>query len=192
MHITFSKSEINPFTQAPYFTQEEYETYKNLSQGERDALTRLARNPSFKTNLLPNLRRGADRCLSAPFPLHLGYDPTNPTPSAYATQVSGSPHDFFVMLPDGRHKFFDGLTPGTRQLWEAKYGYRGVAQNPEQFGNVISNILYQALDQVAISSGCRYGLTWAFSDPLASYFFKTAFQGNPAYPQDVRYIPYIA
>ncbi len=40
----------------------------------------------------------------------------------YATYITGLPNDFFVLTPEGVGTTFDGRTPGTRNVWETKWG----------------------------------------------------------------------
>jgi RHS repeat-associated protein len=118
---------------------------------------------------------------------------------AYANQVTGATMDYYVETPEGLGSTFDGLTPGTRHLWEVKTGYYStfmdgktpLFSNKRQRG-ITSNITYQALDQVKIAKRCKYLLTWAFDRSDVADFFESTWKGYHAYPQDVRWIRYKA
>jgi hypothetical protein len=103
--------------------------------------------------------------------------------------------DYYVETPEGLGRYFDGLKTGTNQLWEVKTGYYSnflsnstpLFSTKRQMG-ITASITYQALDQVAISKRCGYSLLWSFDNQEVASFVRQSFEGNIAYPQDVRYI----
>lgn len=154
----------------------------------------LQEHPKFARYARTATQDPNNQCISATVPGHLGNAPDE-DPYKYATQVSGSPDDYFVLSFSGVGVVFDGLTPGTRHVWEAKHGYFSLI-NPNSFltqnqkDSIINDMLYQALDQNKVANECQYQLTWAFSNESVANYIGGNWEGNPAYPQDVRYIPY--
>lgn len=65
------------------------------------------------------------RCFAGHVPRAGGNAETN----AYATQVTGSLSDYFGMNRQAIAIQYDGLTPGTRSVWEAKFGYAHIPSN---------------------------------------------------------------
>lgn len=112
----------------------------------------------------------------------------------FATQISNTTTDFLVTTPEGRSISFDGLTPGTRHLWEAKTRHQSVFIGSDHpFGskrsrNIIHTMIYQALTQNEIAQRCDFHLTWAFNDANIANLVQDTWRGDPNFPQDVRYI----
>lgn len=119
----------------------------------------------------------------------------------YATQVSGSSNDFFVLSYGGAGAVFDGRTSGTVDLWEAKHRhgivfYKGSDPEIQQDrDNAINNTDAQLAREAEVAATCRYHLTAAFSNPSVANFFKRRWLGvvdnvNHPYRFDIEYIPY--
>ncbi len=167
----------------------------NLSLNS-DQLKTLQERPNFARYV----RNGNDTqqdsntgCISATIPGHLGDNPQKPEPALYATQLSGSPNDYFVLSHTGLGSTFDGLTTGTRHVWEAKYDYGFLFNSsyPQDDKDItISDMFTQAFIENAVAQECNYQLTWAFSNGSVANAFEEMWQNDPDYPQDVRYIPY--
>jgi hypothetical protein len=188
----------NPITGRPYQTQQEYDQVQSLqlTGAQEDRLETLARNSRYNSQLIPNLTRDQRTgCISATLPGHLGSTPNAP-PARYATQVSQSSNDFYVLSPSGRAEFFDGRTPLTRHVWEAKHGYGRLLADRDSLRdyplqeNVEDDMNYQAMSQQEVAQDCRYNLTWAFSNGDVRNYFHQTWEGDPSKPQDVRHIPY--
>lgn len=131
--------------------------------------TALREQPNFGRYARNATKDDNTGCIAAPVSGHLGTAQDAPA-ARYATQVSSSPDDYFVMTPNGVGTAFDGLTPNTRNVWEAKYGYYSFffEYNPRITDAARSEQLIkwdgQKNTQIEVSSECGYNLTWAFSD----------------------------
>lgn len=108
-------------------------------------------------------------CIAAHLPIHLGSGQDEPG-ALYATQVSGSPVDYFVLSNSGHGIAYDGLTPNTRNVWEAKNGYYsfffGYLPDVTDIHRA-ERLVEWDIDKnegLIIASECGYNLTWAFSD----------------------------
>jgi RHS repeat-associated protein len=91
-----------------------------------------------------------------------------PIGNAYATYVTRSRFDFFVMTPLAIASTFDGRVPGTNQLWETKYGsdfffnLNSRAQD-SIFRSMLSRFDAERIPGLNASRNCGYSYTWAFS-----------------------------
>ncbi len=131
--------------------------------------TALLEHPNFERYARNATKEDDTGCIAAPVSGHIGT--TQDAPAArYATQVSGSPDDYFVMTRNGVGTTFDGLTPSTRNVWEAKHDYYNFffSNNPQYTDQARAEKLIewdgQKNTQMQVASNCEYNLTWAFSD----------------------------
>jgi RHS repeat-associated protein len=105
----------------------------------------------------------------------------------YATQVSGTPWDYLVIDSKANTITFDGLTKGTRNVWESKYGYTGLVDhkiNDRSNFQRIAKWKEQSYEQQKVANNCSYNLTWAFSDPQVYEFVA------PQIPSRSEWIPF--
>jgi len=126
---------------------------------------------------------------------HLGSG-KNTQSSFYMTQVSGSPYDYLVVGRDGSSKFYDGRTPGTRNLWEAKHKYGFIFSKKSDWSDLIAEMDREAVFSVRLARNCLFNLTYAFSNKAVGEFFDKRWRSyNKQYnvsifPRDVQWISY--
>jgi RHS repeat-associated protein len=114
-------------------------------------------------------------------------DDFEPNEVVYATQVSGSNMDFFVITPDGVAATFDGRTPGTRNVWEAKYGYEIMLKVPFLAEANFKKFEKERTRQLIVASGCQYNLQWAFSNEGVANLARDRWANIPP----VLHIPFV-
>jgi hypothetical protein len=96
----------------------------DLLTEEQDSVLRDNSNSKlaqFRKKLAPDPNSCDDpkrRCQAGDIGFHLG----GGLGGQYATHATGSPSDYLVFSNSGASAFFDGKTPGTRIVWEAKLG----------------------------------------------------------------------
>ena len=128
--------EVSPVSGGPYGSPEEYQWTRRLSAQQREYLRYLQRarritpSPAADGDTAPDVlpqpepqpepRRRRQGCFSAAVPRRGGHARHD----AYATKVTGSPHDYFVRTPRPVAAInYDGLQTGTVNVWEVKTGF---------------------------------------------------------------------
>jgi len=106
---------------------------------------------------------------------------------SYATQVTGSRMDFFVVTPNAVPITFDGLTPGTRDVWEAKYGYAHIPSNSFLTSRDLPNFERERNAQLEVANECGYNLQWAFSEESPAIHIRNQWNNIPP----ILHIPYV-
>jgi hypothetical protein len=100
------------------------------------------------------------------------------------------------MTPEGIGTTFDGLTPGTKNVWESKYNYESYffGFNPKFTDHEKSERLIemdnQKNTQVEVSRRCGYNLTWSFSEGSVADLLRERWAIFPPMPRIIeqRYI----
>ncbi|MBW4620627.1 MAG: hypothetical protein KME17_14895 [Cyanosarcina radialis HA8281-LM2] len=103
---------------------------------------------------------------------------------------------------NGLGYIFDGLTPGTRDLWEAKHDYGIVLYQGsdrkilQQKNGAIFKVDSALAIEAEIAARCSYGFTAAFSKKGVADFFRARWAGvvdnvDHPYKFDIKHIPYI-
>jgi len=105
----------------------------------------------------------------------------------YATQVSGSEKDFFVIAPNAVAATFDGRTPGTRNVWESKYGYEMMNQVSFLRDRQLLEFEKERDRQIIVAGMCMYNLQWAFSNEKIAEIVRDKWSNVPP----ILYIPYV-
>jgi hypothetical protein len=152
---TYPGDPTAPSSESPILTPEQKKT--------------LLEHPNFERYARNATKDDDTGCIAAPISGHLGTSQDKPA-ARYATQVSGSPDDYYAMAPSGLGTTFDGLTPNTRNLWEAKYGYYSFffeyppGVTDEDRAEKLIEWDGQKNTQMEVANDCGYNLTWAFSD----------------------------
>jgi hypothetical protein len=157
------------------------------TEEQRKQLERIFANSAYKNRLL--LKSGSRGCIQGILPWHLGVA-TGSQADLYMTQVSGVTFDYYVLAPSGKDKFFDGITPRTRNLWEAKHGYRYLKYDTQRWLDVIGDMDREAAYSKQVANECKFTLTYAFSESVIADFFKERWSGMSQFPVDVRWINY--
>lgn len=154
---------------------------------------------------IPFLRRDQNGCFSTDIP-RLGASNSvlngviePPDWYEYATQVAGTIMDFLVVTREGIPSSFDGRTPGTRNLWEAKKGYGqtfffnwNTDRFPEEARAAkLAEWTVQKNKGVSVSGQCGYNYTWSFSDRSAYDLADDAWSVLPPKP-GMQYKPFVS
>ncbi|GAA6619272.1 hypothetical protein [Scytonema sp. NUACC26] len=90
------------------------------------------------------------------------------------------------IAPDGVAATFDGRTPGTRNVWEAKYGYEIMLTVPFLAEANLTTFEGERARQLRVASECRYNLQWAFSNEGLANLVRDRWGNNPS----VLHIPF--
>jgi len=110
-----------------------------------------------------------------------------PNSAAYANQVTRSSFDFLV-LGKMEAKAFDGKTPNTRDIWEAKCGYELYTRNDLPF--IERRIVVWDLDKdkgLRLAGECQFNLAWALSNHTLANRIRQRWNNVPP----VYHIPFI-
>ncbi|NJL00458.1 MAG: RHS repeat-associated core domain-containing protein [Spirulinaceae cyanobacterium SM2_1_0] len=85
----------------------------------------------------------------------------------YATQVSGSNYDHLVVTPTANVTSYDGRTPGTQNVWEAKRLKESTGdfylRVPSVFSGQLSEFQRERANGLPVASECSYNYRWAVS-----------------------------
>jgi hypothetical protein len=134
---------------------------------------------------------GSGGCLSADVPRSLGKAFENYAIESgelvvsdhwyYEYLVSGSWTGFFVITPFGIAYDYDGKTPGTRNVWEAKYGYSRVIDKPNSdLARAVPPKWEESrIRGSLVAEACGYQFRWAFSDSRLADRYRVAWGGVP-------------
>jgi hypothetical protein len=189
---------VNPITGIGYRSQSDFKAvakwFPTLTGDQVDYLRMLSRarklepdaaleaepveaiSPAAATLLDEELEK-APKCAHGPIPRRGGHKRHDD----YATQVTGSPRDYWVLPPS----FFlgiayDGLGPLLR-VWEVKVGF-GWFFNPAK--KSLTDITLARFDAqknrgLAAAGACRFTHLWAIPDPHVALLLNTRWGGNP-------------
>jgi hypothetical protein len=143
-------------------------------------LLKADRNGCFSA-IVPRRGIHSDQFRQSLFPNEDIYFPSEKyTWSPYSTYVTGSPFDYFVINREGIAATFDGLTFGTRNVWEAKYGYK---QTSPTYGGRQTRqdreFTEEKNRELSAATECGYALTWAFSENRPSQRYQQLWGGVP-------------
>jgi RHS repeat-associated protein len=188
--------EINPWTGYGYRSKAEYDAIQaELSKEQQDVLrntnSQVAR---YRKHLKPDPNSCDSKqrpCLAGDIPGHLG-SATYPASGLYATYVSNSLNDYLVFSRTGASASFDGNTPGTRNVWEAKLGQwylnydektiRAITprgQSPEDNLRKKRNIEREVEEEITregkVARQCKYIFKIACSNVDAYHWYKKKF-----------------
>lgn len=187
--------ELNPITHGSYRSPEEYEWVRRLNGPQIEYLQQLhaARNlepdpavdsesdpfatPQPLPAPAPDSQDEEVPCFSAPVPRLGG----NPLANAYATKVTGTTLDYFVRTPQGLSINYDGLSPGTTNVWEAKRGY-GWFHNPQKRSltdRKLGEWDAQKNRGLAVATSCNYVHLWAVSERSVATLMNARWGGIP-------------
>jgi len=188
--------ELNPITGGSYSSPQEYEWVRRLTGPQLDYLRHL--NTARRLRPDPALENDPDpSTLPTPLPQPSPNPRDRQPPScfstnvarrggharhdAYATKVTGSPLDYFVMSPTiGQSITYDGLQPA-RNVWEVKVGY-GWFFNPD-YRSLTDRTLARFDSQknrgLAMAVTCRYVHLWSIPDRRVASLLTFRWSGNP-------------
>ena len=106
--------------------------------------------------------------------------------SQYAQFVSGSQYEFaLVDLQTGNGQIYDGITPGTKTVWEAKAYLEQQALNLRSTyrntgGTTTTNrIVRQANNSVFLADKCGFNFKYASNSKVFKNFVKQDLTGFP-------------
>ncbi|MFF0284441.1 hypothetical protein ACFYSW_29590 [Rhodococcus aetherivorans] len=194
--------QLNPITGSPYGSQEEWEYVGRLNQPQREYLQELVKAKRKKPN--PAADGDTDpRDLSKPEPKPAPNPKPKPKPEpepepscfatdvlrrgghgrhdAYATKVTRTPNDYYVLTPTGLKINYDGLLHGSVQVWEVKVGF-GWFFNPEYAGVRDATLARWDAQKnlgMAVASECGYIHLWAHPDRHVARMVTTRWGGAP-------------
>jgi RHS repeat-associated protein len=88
---------------------------------------------------------------------------------------------FFLMTPGGFAYDFDGRTPGTRSVWEAKLRYNFVVDYPWVPATLNTELSWESSRArgTAVATTCLYQFNWAFSNPTLATRYQVRWGGLP-------------
>jgi hypothetical protein len=183
---------MNPITQAPYGSPDEFNWTFGLSAAQRDYLQQLMRarelspDPSVDGDSDPfavpeaaprRRRRDPERCFAMQVPRRGGHRRHD----AYATKVTSSPTDYYVSSGPGLSINYDGLQVGTVNVWEVKTGY-GWFFNPASAGLTLLTLARwdaQKTAGLAVAARCGYTHLWAHPDRHIVQLLIARWGGTP-------------
>ncbi|NEQ99519.1 MAG: RHS repeat-associated core domain-containing protein, partial [Cyanothece sp. SIO2G6] len=102
------------------------------------------------------------------------------TPDAiYEQHVTNSPNQFLGISRNATAIMFDGKEPGTRNVWEAKYGYAHIPDNDFLTTMDMVTFVDERLRGQIVSNDCGYNYQWAFSEVSPYNYVNALWNGSP-------------